>query len=163
MLGGPTSGESTTVRVGIHPDPVWRERANFIIAAPIEEGGDTTTEQLWSKRIADHRFQICCIPFWVYDLALGDLVETDEAYLVKRVVEWSGRFPFRIWFGESFHPRGEIAEELHAMGALLEWSSTNLLAVDAADDPLAQRIADVLHGHEQRGRLRYETGLSAPH
>lgn len=57
-------------------------------------------------------------------------------------------------------PRQEIADELVALGALVEWSSVNLLAVDAADAAQAQRVADFLLGHEQVGHFVYETGRS---
>jgi uncharacterized protein DUF4265 len=142
----------------VHPDPVWRDRANFTIGAALPEEG--RTEQLWARQIGDQRFEICCIPFFVYDIALGDVVETDSRLTVVRVVERSGRYVFRAWFGESFHPREEIAERLHAMGALLEWSSANLLAVDAPDGSHAQVIADFLAEEERAGRLMFETGRS---
>jgi Domain of unknown function (DUF4265) len=141
------------------PHPVWRDRSDFIVNAPLAEEG--RFEQLWVRQVADHRFELCCIPFFLYDVALGDVVETDVDYRLSRVVESSGRFVFRVWFGESFHPRQEIADELVASGALVEWSSMNMFAVDAADADHAQRIADVLFAHEQAGRLVYETGRSA--
>jgi hypothetical protein len=46
------------------------------------------------------------------------------------------------------------------MGALMEWSSPSMVAVDATDADHAQRIADVLFAHEEAGRLVYETGRS---
>src|SRR5262245_61592128 len=93
----------------VHPDPVWRDRANFLIRAripPLSENAPSTDwEQLWCKQESDNQFVICCIPFFVYDLALGDLVETgtegDAQYVIHRVVHPSGRFCFRIWFGDS--------------------------------------------------------------
>lgn len=96
------------VREAVHQEPVWRDRSNFVIAAAVPGGGDTETEQLWGRQIDERRFEICCIPFFVYDLALGDVVETDGDYIVERVVEPSGRYVFRVWFGESFHPRDAI-------------------------------------------------------
>lgn len=109
---------------------------------------------------AGRRFEVCCIPFFVYDVALGDLVETDISYNILRVIEHSGRFVFRVWFGETFHPRQDVADELVARGALLEWSSANLLAVDAADEVHAQVIADYLSEEERADRLMFETGRS---
>jgi hypothetical protein len=144
----------------VHSDPVWRERADFIIAAPLPEEG--RAEQLWTRRLGEPLlFEICCIPFFLYDVALGDVVQTDAGYELAGVVEPSGRFVFRAWFGDSFHPRQEIAEQLGDIGALLEWSSTNLLAVDAADAQEAQIVADFLSDQEVRGQLKYETGRSA--
>ena len=86
---------------------------------------------MWGRQIDEFRFEICCIPFFVSDIALGDIVETDRNYIVSEVVQPSGRYVFRVWFGESFHPRDEIAEQLKELGALIEWSSLNLLGVDA--------------------------------
>jgi hypothetical protein len=99
----------------VHEGPVWRDRANFIVGAPLSEEG--RAEQLWARQLGGERFEICCIPFFVYDLALGDVVETDAAQNIVRVVEPSGRFVFRIWFGETFHSRQKVADELEERGA----------------------------------------------
>lgn len=146
------------IREAVHQEPVWRDRSNFIIAAPLTGNADVKTEQLWARQLGDRRFEICCIPFFVYDLGLGDVVETDAKYLVTRVLDSAGHFTFRVWFGESFHPRDDVAAELQNLGALLEWSSLNLLGVDAADETIAKTVADYLHDHEQAKHLIYETG-----
>ena len=112
----------------VHDNPVWRERANFIIHAELPETDDPKRfEQLWARHLGDERYEVCCIPFFVYDLALGDVVATSpssgQKYLVQRVALPSRRYVFRIWFGQSFQPRDEIASELQALGSLVEWSS----------------------------------------
>lgn len=149
-----------------HTDPAWRDRSNFIIAADVSSYSQAADrEQLWARQLGDDRFEVCCIPFCLYDVALGDVVETVSAgtrkYMLNRVVEPSGRFVFRVWFGGSFHPRNEVEAELVAMGALTEWSSLNLLAVDASNASVAQAIADFLALAEGAGRLLYETGRSS--
>lgn len=149
----------------VHQDPVWRERSNFIINAELaEKDRPRRFEQLFAKQVGEDRFEICCIPFFVYDVALGDVVVTSprggRKYVVDKVVEPSGRYVFRVWFGESFHPRDEIAAELRALGSIIEWSSRNLLAVDAVDREHAQLVADFLAEREQAGHLVYETGRS---
>lgn len=154
------------IREAQHFEPVWRDRSDFVIAADVSSySGLADTEQLWAMKVDENLFELCCIPFFVYDLALGDIVETAPAgerrYMLSRVVERSGRLVFRVWFGESFHPRDEIAAQLDELGALLEWSSPNLLAVDAADECLAKTISGWLLDQEQQGRLVYETGKSA--
>lgn len=153
-------GQQREVR---HLEPVWRDRSNFIIAADISSQGTAASrEQLWALQISESRFEMCCIPFFLYDVALGDIVETETSgprkYLISRVVQPSGRYAFRAWFGESFQPRDEIAEALESLGALLEWSSRNLLAVDARDAADARVIADFLADRENKGHLVYETG-----
>ena len=100
----------------------------------------------------------------MYDLALGDEVETGpewgSPYMVQRVVQQSGRYTFRARFGNSPDPaaRRDIPEQLARLGYLLEWSSENLLAVDAASDREAQALADMLQRWAQEGRLVYEAG-----
>ena len=146
-----------------HREPVWRDRSNFIIGARISPGtNDASREQLWVRQISNYQFELCCIPFFLYDIALGDIVETQplagRRYMLSRVVQPSGRYVFRIWFGESLYPRAEVTKGLDALDALVEWSSANLLAVDARDQPHAREIADYLQEHENSGHLVYETG-----
>ena len=146
------------MREAVHKDPVWRDRSNFIIAASIDPGSTgVTTEQLWARR-EDDRYEICCIPFFVYDLALGDTVEVDADHLVTDVVARSGRFVFRVHFGEADQPRDEVMERLEGLGALAEWSSHSLVAVDARGESHAQEVADFLQEQEDAGHLMYETG-----
>lgn len=151
-----------TVREAVHQEPVWRDRSNFVIATQIEPG-DTgiTTEQLWARQIDERHYELCCIPFFAHDLALGDVVEVDATYMVTRVAKPSGRYVFRIYIGRSDYPREELVEQLTELGALLEWSSATLLAVDAPGLALAQPIADFLQEQEDQGRLIYETGKTA--
>jgi hypothetical protein len=69
-------------------------------------------------------------------------------------------YVFRVWFGETFHPRDAIVDTLNELGALIEWSSQNLLAVDAADKQHALVIAEFLDKSEKAGQFIYETGRS---
>jgi hypothetical protein len=147
-------------RFSTHSEPVWRERADFIIHAPMGEKGHF--EQLWTRRVSDDTFEVCCIPFFLYDVALGDIVFTQEAfekrYMLSRVVRPSGHHVFRVHFPRPDRLREEVAGELAEMGALLEWSSRSLLAVDALDLNHAHRIADFLQARENAGGILFETG-----
>lgn len=145
----------------VHPEPVWRDRSNFIINAPLPEPG--RFEQLWCRQVTDNSFEVCCIPFFLYDVALGDVVETrddaDRQYVMSRVVEPSGRYVFRVHFERPMlQNRGDTVVRLNKMGALLEWSSPSLLAVDARDAAHGQGIAEFLAERETEGQLIYETG-----
>ena len=151
-----------SVREAVHRDPVWRDRSNFIIATPIDPSDtDISSEQLWARKVDDKHFEVCCIPFFAYDLALGDVVEVDSSYMVQRVSMPSGRYVFRVHFDESMLRNcEETVERLTEMGALLERSSSSLLAVDAQDAAHAHKVADYLVERENLGRLIYETGQS---
>lgn len=147
--------------VAVHENPVWRDKSDFIIRAYLEENeGRNEWEQLWVKRVDDWRFSLCCIPFFAYNLALGDEVETDGNYVVQGVVKPSGQFTFRVWFGDSINPRvkEEVLRQLEVMSVLFEWSSANLLAISVKDTDQAQQLADYLYARQNAGDLMYETG-----
>ena len=147
--------------VAVHENPVWRDRSDFIIRTYLEDNeGRSEWEQLWVRRVDERTFSLCCIPFFAYDLALGDEVETDANYAVQGVVRASGQFTFRVWFGDSAKPaiKDEVSRQLEAAGALFEWSSANLLAISAKDDDQAQAVADYLNARQNFGDLTYETG-----
>lgn len=64
------------VVIATHPNPVSRPVPSSMVRAALEcvgEGEDF--EQLWTKRVGDDLLELCCIPFFAYDLALGDGVE----------------------------------------------------------------------------------------
>ncbi len=149
----------------LHLNPVWRDRANFIIHAKIEPNKPgKTLEQLWTKQLSDRVFEICCIPFFVYDLALGDQIDTaadeEKQYILRTVIKQSGHYTFRAWFGRSDVPdaREEVLRKVSELGCLYEWYSHNLVGMDAADSQTAQQLADFLHVMEVSKKLVYETG-----
>ena len=61
----------------VHHEPAWQHRSDFIINAMLPEDG--RFEELWVRKITDDTFEICCIPFFLYDVALGDVVRTHVA------------------------------------------------------------------------------------
>jgi hypothetical protein len=122
-------------------------------------------EQLWCKQLAPQRFQICCIPFFLYDLSIGDEVETDSEYILSTIVGRSGHVTFRAWFGgatgaarANTATREALLMALNTVRAGIETYSENLWAIDANDNEHAVRVADILQQFEGSGRLMYETG-----
>jgi hypothetical protein len=150
----------------LHREPVWRNRADYIVCAELsDQAAPRRFEELFAKRVTAELFEVCCIPFFLFDIALGDVVATapmgDLDYVVTKVVESSGRYVFRVRFDEKSRPRGEIAEELRALGSLIEWFSRNLLALDAIDHEHAQRVVDFLAAQAEAGQLTYDSGQSS--
>lgn len=148
----------------VHLSPVWRDKADFVIQGIVEDDSPSEErEQLWARQVSEDRFEICCIPFFAYDLALGDIVETglegDVRYVVQRVVQPSGHYTFRVYFKDRSRPtlRGEVLDEMERLGCLVEWSSEDMLAIDAPPD-IAQTVADFLYERHLLGYLEYETG-----
>lgn len=147
--------------VAVHSAPIWRDRANLVFAAHQgTKGGKNEWEQLWGQEVAPQRYVVCCIPFFVHNVALGDEVEIDANFVLQRVVRSSGQVTFRVWFGgQDTATRQEIAREIEAMKPLMEWSSENLLALSVPETE-AQQLANYLQLRESEGVLRYETGRS---
>lgn len=147
--------------VEVHLEPIWRDRANLVFAAHQgTKDGKNEWEQLWGQEITPTRCLVCCIPFFIRDVALGDEVEIDCNFVFQRVVRQSGQVTFRVWFGEGdASNRQALVREIEAMGPLMEWSSENLLALSVSEND-AQSIADYLHWQELRKVLFYETGRS---
>ena len=152
--------------VVVHPTPVWRERANFIIAARIDDPRPSQSwrwEQLWARQIEENRFEICCIPFFLYDLALGDEVTTQttegKQYVISEILKQSGHYTFRVWFHDPT-ARETVGDELAELGCLTEsrGPDSKLLAVDAGSEDLAKAASGLLLQREATGKLQYETG-----
>jgi hypothetical protein len=145
--------------VAVHPFPIWRDRANFVFAA--HQGmkdGKNEWEQLWGQEVAPRRYVVCCIPFFVYGVALGDEIEIDTDFVFQRVLRFSGQVTFRVWFGkQDATKRQDLVREIEAMKPLMEWSSENLLALSVPEVE-AQRMAGYLQLRENEGILQYETG-----
>jgi Domain of unknown function (DUF4265) len=146
-----------------HLNPIWGEKANFIIGARLSQDVSETEirwEQLWSRKISDGIFEICCIPFFVYNISLGDEVRTDAEHWITGVTKPSGHFTFRVWFGDSTNTtiRDEVNSKVEELQCLFEWYSCNLMAIDTPTDSLAKMISNYLQEKEDSGLLTYETG-----
>lgn len=147
-------------REAVHREPTWRDRSNLIIATRIDASDtDVTTEQLWARKHTDGKIEICCIPFFAYNIALGDFVDIDSDYLVNGVTQRSGRYVFRVFFEPTrYNFRESTTDTLINMGTLIEWSSPAMFAVDASSEAHAMSVAAYLQAEEDAGRLIYETG-----
>lgn len=153
---------TSNFEVKVHKNPVWRERADHILHGRIEhEGVQEMREQLWARKIADNRFELCCIPFFVYDLALGDEVETEKG-IIEKVVKPSGHQTFWIWFDKSANNqvRNAVYEKVTREGCLAEWYSPGLLAFDAESDELGNSVSALLEDETQQGLLECVPGLT---
>ena len=153
----------------VHDRPVWRDHADFVIAAALgEQDLPWRYEQLWARQAGPDLFELCCIPWFLYDVALGDVVATtrsgDRRYVVSKVVQQSGRYVFRASFrGRRITPvaREQVLGALTALGAVLESRSATLVGIDCANLAHAQEVADYLQAQQHEELLECETGRTA--
>lgn len=88
--------------IAVHQKPAQADVANFLIMAALEGAPlEGRWEQLWAQRINEHEFRICCIPFFTFGVALGDIVHTapqgGKQYVIDHVAHRSGRGVLRFW------------------------------------------------------------------
>lgn len=145
--------------VAVHAEPVWRTQSNFVFRVFIGKNeGVNEWEQLWWQQVAPTRFVLCCIPFFVYNLSLGDEVETAEDYVVRSIRERSGQVTFRVWFGgAAVEVKEKAMDEIQRLRPFVEWSSPNLVAL-SIDGSLGQELSNILQLLENEGVLQYEAG-----
>jgi hypothetical protein len=135
--------------IATHAEPAWRDRANFLIFADLSGTGmPGRLEQLWARQLAGDSFELCCIPFFTYGLALGDVVQTtphgERSYVDNRVTATSGRRVLRVWLAEAdAEARAIIERYLDETKALNEWSSENLLAIDVVSHEFSVSLAEL--------------------
>lgn len=152
--------------VVVHQNPAWREQANFIITAKLHdktELSDWKWEQLWARQLTSNQFQICCIPFFTYNLALGDVVETfpeeNKHYVIQKITKHSDHQTFRIWL-HNMDIHEEILKEITTLGCLTELQIPNgkLIAIDTDSRQQADGLIQILELREEQGDLIYENG-----
>jgi hypothetical protein len=149
--------------IATHQSPVWREKADFVIQASLASFGmPNRWEQLWARRVSKTGFEICCIPFFTYGIALGDTVATetgqDFEYVVQRVVTKSGHKTARVAVidpGAASRLHDEIHRKL-AKSFPHEWYAPGYVAVDIAGTDQEAAITELFSEYTKRGEVSYE-------
>lgn len=142
-----------------HPRAVWGSRSDAAVAVTVP-GEPGVLELLAVRRVAAGRYEVCCLPFLLYEICLGDVVDVDEATReITATVTDAGRFLFRV---HTFRSRGglkarDVASQVSSLGFAFEIHGRDLVAVDA-DASRGQELADFLEAGEVRGDWEYETG-----
>ena len=152
----------------IHLHPVRGEAADSIVHAVVEhEGSRDIRESLWAKHLGGNRYESCCIPFFVYGLALGDEVEArlDDAgtLLFDRVVEPSGNETFWILFNEPYaqEVRTRVYEKITGLGCIVEGYNKALLAFNAGSESQANLAVALLRDECEKELLDCVSGKTA--
>ncbi|MCS7475925.1 DUF4265 domain-containing protein [Umezawaea endophytica] len=130
-----------------HEDPVWRRDKNFMALVDLTPYDlDNTLEQLWLQELEeDAGYEVCCIPFYVYGLALGDVVKKSHSDSVESVISKSGRRVLRVLFAEprpSKDSRFALRDAVEAAGLLSEWNGDHHVAVDVTETSEMQQVFD---------------------
>jgi hypothetical protein len=86
----------------IHLSPLWKAKADSKIFADISENLDNSeSEEIWARKLKENEYEICCIPFFIYGFAIGDIVQVDSEKKIVGLLKRSGRSTVRVWFKEA--------------------------------------------------------------
>lgn len=141
------------MRIKSHPNPANRREANYLVHVILDDEAQeigSDAEQIWVQELKDNKFKICCIPFFVYGLALDDIVRVDENNFVVELLESSGRKCHRIYRAEGFPTESEELMNIALLGGTIERQSYELLAIDViqCDAEKLESYLSELHGSE---------------
>ncbi|MET8243118.1 DUF4265 domain-containing protein [Streptomyces sp. NPDC005202] len=149
-----------------HEDPVGREAENYIAMVDLEPFGfDGMCEQIWLSTRTDGGYEVACIPFRVYGMALGDVVELRDSRFVERVAGRSGRRVFRVFFVEprpSDDSRHALKRAVQSGGFLSEWSGDRHVAVDVPESSDPSPLFRAVQHEIDAGTAFWEWGDSEP-
>lgn len=144
----------------IHSSPAWQSKANFLIRADLGNYGmPGRIEQLWVRKLSDNTFQLCCIPFFTYGVALGDIVETDDNLFFRRVASKEGH---KILRGAVINKEKvvELHELIHnyleQLALSNEWYAPGYFAVDLPSINQDEELFIFMQKLADTGDLSYE-------
>ena len=149
-----------------HDFPAWRDRSDFILACRLE-GEDVpdkySWEQIWARQINETVFEVCCIPFFSYGLALGDVVNVatleKKEYVIAGLQKSSGHKTYRIWF-LNVSNWASVIDEINLLGCLVEvrWEKSALISLSAPTPDTKILLENYLLNLKSSGEITWECG-----
>jgi hypothetical protein len=148
----------------VHPEAQAEDCTVWFGRAP-DARGEIAWEGLLARRLSKDRARICAVPFWAFDVNLGDevaIVESQEgAPVAEKVVVDAGNFTFRVVFepptSEDDARWQELMVDLEPYDCWFDIASQRLVALSSPPQH-AHAVADYLWQRQERGELEYETG-----
>ena len=150
----------------LHDKATWYKSPHFSLIVPVADDA-FFFEQLVTEQVAPTRFRLLCIPFFLYGVSLGDVIEGSLAGAksdrVFTVVERAGRSTYRVNFPKEaldkhFEKAHHCLHDVERLGGLLERYSNGYWAIDAADEGIARKVEEYLVAGEENGYWSYEVG-----
>ncbi len=144
-----------------HPHATWSGRANAIAYARISD------EQAYWEQIhvesRDNRLIVCCIPFFIYHMALGDEVVAEVILPstppfvpnhLKHIVKHSPNYTFRV-YAQHGDLIDRIGREMLSLGCDIEIYANRMIAVNASEGIKAE-VQNALNALEDNEEITYE-------
>ncbi|MEU4654972.1 DUF4265 domain-containing protein [Streptomyces sp. NPDC023723] len=155
-----TSSGRHAITIITHENPIGRGPSNYMIHADLSEREAGWREQLWTRQLADGKFEIACLPFFTYGICYRDVVTIDSDHLVSAVVHKAGHRTLRVALVAEHQDRHQLHEILHGKvteaGLPHEWLQGTYLAVDLAPGADPATLVAVLESLAQAGTIHWE-------
>lgn len=152
----------------VHEQPVGRASTNYIARADLAPFGlDGQIEQLWLKAVNDGSYEVACIPFSTYGIALGDIVLLNDDY-VSEVVTNSRHRTLRLLFTADLPPAhlqkaaAQVKAEIIAADLLSEWNGARFVAVDVPPNVEPSGLFAVMEAAVNAGHAFWEWADATP-
>lgn len=121
--------------------------------------GENETEAMWALKCNDG-YEIDNIPFYVKEIALGDVVaatpDADGALWYSKLLRPSGHSTIRLLFS-NVAAVGTVRDELRRMGCSSEVSDIpRLVAIDVPPSVPYEQVKAFLDRGEEEGRFEYQ-------
>ncbi|NGN70192.1 DUF4265 domain-containing protein [Streptomyces sp. A7024] len=159
MRSEPSPGRHA-ITIITHENPIGRGPSNYMIHADLSEREAGWREQLWTRQIAEDRFEIACLPFFTHGISYRDVVTIDSNHLVSAVVQKSGHRILRVALVAGYRNRDQLHALLHSKVAEAdlphEWLQGTYLAVDLAPGTDPAPLIAALESPAQEGALHWE-------
>lgn len=130
----------------------------MIDLAPFELGG--MVEQVWLRENEEGGgYEVCCIPFYAYGLALGDVVEKTDSNTVGTLVSKAGHRVLRVFFAApppSADSRSALRVAVESAGLLSEWNVDRHVAIDVPGASAVQPVFAAVQGEIENGTAFWE-------
>lgn len=154
----------------VHDAPVKAAKQNYIARVDLTPFGfPGLFEQIWLGDLGDGLYEVRCIPFRVYGLALGDVVNVSPSgTLISSLVRPSGRKVLRVLLVPSLSA-GRLSAVINSInmkageaGLLFEWSGDRHIAIDVPADGNVDDLIGLVGGYVERGEAFWEWGDAEP-
>ncbi|WP_327103843.1 DUF4265 domain-containing protein [Nonomuraea glycinis] len=154
----------------VHDAPAKAAKQNYIARVDLAPFGFSSLfEQMWLGDLGGGVYEVRCIPFRVYGLALEDLVSiSSDGSLVDSLVYPSGRRVLRVLLIPELKSDrlAEIVNSLNAAaragGLLFEWSGDRHVAIDIPVGINVDYLIRLVHGYVEQGIAFWEWGDAEP-
>ena len=139
-------------------------KINFKLSAEDRAQG-VEAENLWAENLGNGRFRVDSIPFYVYGLSYGDIVDADieDGRLVFRtVVKRSGHSTYRVLVNDQkgFESDGfqNLWSQLERLGCSSEVAKKRWIAIDVTPSADIHAVYGILEAGEESGVWSFDEG-----